>query len=114
MKLVVAIVRPFKVPEITDAMSHEPGFPGVTVVSCRGFGRERARPHTHNAHEDLSDFTDYEMLLVAAPSESASNVVDRLAQLAHTGHPGDGKVFVLDLTAALGISTGVSGEGALR
>jgi nitrogen regulatory protein PII len=113
MKLIVAIVRPFKVAEIVDAVEAAPGFPGMTVFECRGFGREKTAPHRHLPGEDLTDFVDRQAVMVAAPDGEAAQLAQRIAEVARTGQPGDGKVFVVPLEAALRIATGESGEDAL-
>jgi nitrogen regulatory protein PII len=114
MKLIVAIVRPFKIAEIVDAIEANPAFPGMTVLDCRGFGREKTAPHQHIPEEDVRDFVDRQAVIVAAPDAQAVEVAQRIAQVAHTGQPGDGKVFVLQLEAALRIATGEIGDEALR
>lgn len=114
MKLIVAIVRPFKVADIVDAIEADQGFPGMTVLDCRGFGREKTAPHEHVPEEDFKDFVDRQAIIIAAPDDRAAGVAQRIGQLAHTGQPGDGKVFVLPLEAAQRIATGETGEDALR
>lgn len=114
MKLIVAIVRSFKVAEIVDAVEADGVFPGMTVLDCRGFGREKARPHAHAPGEDMTDFVDRQALLVAVSDAQADAVADRLAQVARTGQPGDGKIFVVPLEAALRIASGEMGEAAVR
>ena len=114
MKLILAIVRPFKVPEILDAVEADPAFPGMTVLDCRGFGREKAVPHRHVAEEDIQDFVDRQAVVVAANDAQAMSIAQRIAQVAHTGRGGDGKVLILPLEAALRIATGEAGEEALR
>lgn len=114
MKLIVAIVRPFKVAEVVDAIESDPSFPGITVLDCRGFGREKTAPHEHVAEEDFKDFVDREAVIVAASDAQAVVIAKRIAQVARTGQPGDGKVFILALEAALRIATGETGDEALR
>ncbi|MGH7547492.1 MAG: P-II family nitrogen regulator [Gemmatimonadales bacterium] len=114
MKLIVAIVRPFKVAEIVDAVEADPDFPGMSVLDCRGFGREKTVPHRHRPEEDVTDFVDRQAVIVAAPDSAAAGVAQRIAQVAHTGQPGDGKVFILPLESARRIATGETGEDALR
>jgi len=114
MKLIVAIVRPFKVAEIVDAVEADPAFPGMTVIGCRGFGREKTAPHEHVPGEDVQDFVERQALIVAAPDHEAVAVAQRIAQVAHTGQPGDGKVLVLPLEAAVRIATGETGDDALQ
>jgi nitrogen regulatory protein P-II 2 len=114
MKLVLAIIKPFKVPELVDAVEASPDFPGITVFDVRGFGREKTAPHEHVRAEDLRDFTDHAACLIATPDAQADSVVEQLRSVAHTGLPGDGKIFVIDLERAIRIGTGESGETALR
>ena len=114
MKLIVAIVRPFKVAEIVDAIEASPAFPGMTVLDCRGFGREKTAPHQHVPEEDFKDFVDRQAVIVAAPDAQAVEVAQRIAQVARTGQPGDGKVLVVPIETALRIATGETGEDALR
>lgn len=114
MKLIVAIVRPFKVAELVDAIETDSRFPGMTVIDCRGFGREKTAPHEHVPGEDVQDFVERQAVIVAAPDDEAMAVAQRIAQVARTGQPGDGKVFVLALEAALRIATGETGDEALQ
>ena len=114
MKLIVAIVRPFKVADLVDAIERDPAFPGMTVLDCRGFGREKTAPHEHVPEEDFKDFVDRQAVIVAAPDAQAIVIAQRIAQVARTGQPGDGKVFVLALEAALRIATGETGDEALQ
>ena len=114
MKFIVAIVRPFKVTEIVDAMAADPAFPGMTVIECRGFGREKARAHGQADQESTHDFVGGQMILVAVPEANAADVARRLTKVAHTGRPGDGKVFVLPLEAAFRIASGAVDDEALR
>jgi len=114
MKLIVAIVRPFKVAELVDAIETDSEFPGMTVLDCRGFGREKTAPHDHIPEEDFKDFVDRQAVIVAAPDAQAIVIAQRIAQIARTGRPGDGKVFVLPLEAARRIATDETGDEALR
>ena len=114
MKLIVAIVRPFKVAELVDAIETDSEFPGMTVLDCRGFGREKTAPHDHIPEEDFKDFVDRQAVIVAAPDAQATLIAQRIVQIARTGRPGDGKVFILPLSEAMRIATGQTGEDALR
>lgn len=114
MKLVIAIVKPFKVPEIVDEVAHDPEFPGLTVVDARGFGRGKTRLHAHSRDEDLRDFIDHSVILVATAEDHLDAVVERIRSTARTGTEGDGKVFVLDLHDAIRIASGERGEEALQ
>ena len=114
MKLVIAIVKPFKVTEIVDEVAHDPLFPGLTVIDARGFGRGKTEPHAHTRVEDLRDFSEHTALLVAVAEEQFAGVMERIRSVAHTGTTGDGKIFVLELRDALRIASGERGEEALR
>jgi len=113
MRLIIAIVRPFKITAIVDAISPDAGFPGLTVLNSRGFGREKSTPHAHTAAEDLHDFAESVTLMVAAPDDAVQRVCTIIERLAHTGRPGDGKIFVLPLEDAVRIATGERLEAAL-
>ena len=111
MKLICAVVKPFKVTELVDAFRNDLGFPGMTVLEAGGFGRPR--PHPHSPAEDLHDFTSHSLVLVAVADRQAEGIMQRIASIAHTGQPGDGKVFVVPLEAAIAITTGERDDSAL-
>lgn len=113
MKLIVAIVKPFKVTELVDTLRQETRVPGMTVLSGRGFGRRRdqvGQPDPGAVH----DFLANEVVLVASPSDQADRLAGLISSVAHTGRPGDGKVFILPLEAAFAITTGEHGAAALE
>ncbi|MBK6424152.1 MAG: P-II family nitrogen regulator [Gemmatimonadetes bacterium] len=112
MKLICAIVKPFKVTELVDAFRNDVGFPGMTVLQGGGFGR--ARPHPHTPAEDLHDFTSHSVILVGVADSHAEAIMQRIVKIAHTGQPGDGKVFVVPLEAAIAITTGHHDDSALE
>lgn len=113
MKLILAIVKPFKVVEIVDAIRGDEGFPGMTLLEVKGFGRGKTAPRERDRVEDLTDFTDHAALLIASPDDSVEPIVARIASVAHTGLPGDGKIFVLDLEQVVSIRTGERDTQAL-
>jgi len=113
MKLILAIVRPFKVAELVDAAEQDARFPGMTVFECRGFGREEsASPGAYAV--GVADFVEGAAILVAAPNDQVDAIVRRLERVAHTGRPGDGKLFILPLDNAVRLATGERNESALR
>jgi nitrogen regulatory protein PII len=114
MKLILAIVKPFKVTEIVDAIRNDAGFPGMTVFPVSGFGREKTALHERTRSEELQDFVEHSAVLVAAPAGQVASIIERVRAAAHTGRPGDGKILVLDLDEAVRIASGESGEAALR
>jgi len=97
-----------------DAIEADPWFPGMTVLDCRGFGREKTAPRRHRPEEDVTDFVDRQAIFLGVPDSAAADVAQRLTQIARTGQPGDGKVFVLPLEAVFRIATGQTGDEALR
>lgn len=114
MKLIIAVLRSFKVSELVDAVEADPRFPGITVLSSRGFGREKTAPHQHSPEEDVTDFVDNQTILIAVPDRQADDIVRRIEAVARTRQPGDGKVFVVPLTEAVRIASGERGEAALE
>lgn len=113
MKLVIAIVQPFKVPELIDAIEHRAAFPGMTVLDSRGFGRGKSVTPGLGGGEGVSDFARHSLVLVAAPDDQAPGIAKWFAKVAHTGRPGDGKVFVLPIESVIRIATGERDEEAL-
>ena len=113
MKMITAIIQPFKLDEVVLALERIPAFPGLTVTQCRGFGREKVEPHERSAAEAVTDFIDKIRLEVAASDDLAGEIVDAIARAAHTGRRGDGKVFVWALDRAVRIVTLGEGEDAL-
>ncbi len=114
MKLIVAIIKPFKLAELVDAVRGDTQFPGMTVHDVRGFGRGKTVPHERLRAEDLRDFTDHSACFIAAPEELVEEIVKKIEAVAHTGLPGDGKILVLNLADAVRIGTGETGETALK
>ena len=112
MKLVTAIIKPFKLDEVRDALS-EVGVQGVTVTEVKGFGRQKGHTELYRGAEYVVDFIPKVKLEVAVPSDREDQVVDAIIQAANTGKLGDGKIFVYDLEKAVRIRTGEQGEIAL-
>ena len=113
MKLICAVVKPFKVPELVDAFSRAGPFPGMTVLECRGFGREKTVAGPLSTPETDEDFTDHRLVLIAAPAPAVAAIVGRLMAVAHTGQPGDGKLFIIPMEEAVALTTHARGESAL-
>jgi nitrogen regulatory protein PII len=112
MKLVEAIIKPFKLDEVKNALI-EIGVQGMTVLEARGFGRQKGHTETYRGTEYKTDFVPKAMIQVAVPDNQVQRVIDAITQAARTGTIGDGKIFVRDLTMAVRIRTGETGEGAL-
>jgi nitrogen regulatory protein P-II 1 len=112
MKLVVAIVKPFKVDEVKAALLAL-GVQGITVTDARGFGRQRGHTEVYRGAEYQIDFVPKERLEVLVSDTDVDRVVEGLIESARTGKIGDGKVWVLPVEAAYRIRTGEAGEDAL-
>ena len=113
MKEVKAIIQQFKLSSVTRALQEIPGFPGMTVSDCRGFGKEKGKEGPHRVVEDLIDYIPKVRIEIMINDEMVDLVVETIAKAAHTGNPGDGKVFVYDMEKALRIKTFEQGEEAL-
>ncbi len=113
MKEVKAIIQQFKLSSVTRALQEIPGFPGMTVSDCRGFGKEKGKEGPHRVVEDLIDYIPKVRIEIMIKDSMADVVVDTIAKAAHTGNPGDGKVFVYDIEKAVRIKTFEHGEEAI-
>jgi nitrogen regulatory protein P-II 2 len=112
MKLITAIIKPFKLDEVRDALS-EVGVQGMTVTEVKGFGRQKGHTELYRGAEYVVDFVPKVKLEVAVENERLDQVVDAIIQAAHTGKLGDGKIFVYDLDSAVRIRTGELDNDAL-
>ena len=112
MKLIVAIIKPFKLDEVRDALS-EIGVQGMTVSEVKGFGRQKGHTELYRGAEYVVDFVPKVKLEVAVDSERMDEVVDAIVQASHTGKLGDGKIFVYELEKAVRIRTGEIDQKAL-
>ncbi|MBP0494926.1 MULTISPECIES: P-II family nitrogen regulator [Roseomonas] len=112
MKLVMAIIKPFKLDEVREALTPL-GVQGLTVTEVKGFGRQKGQTEIYRGAEYQVSFLPKLKIEVAVPSELVDAVVEAIATTARTGKIGDGKVFVLDLERALRIRTGETDAGAL-
>ncbi len=112
MKLVVAIVKPFKVEDVKEAL-REVGVAGLTVSEARGFGRQRGHTEVYRGAEYQVDFVPKSRVEVMVDDDQVDGVVDAIAKAARTGKIGDGKVAVLPLDEVVRIRTGESGPEAL-
>ena len=112
MKKVEAIIKPFKLDEVKDALTAM-GIVGMTVLEVRGFGRQKGHTELYRGSEYAIDFVPKVKVVVAVTDELADKVVDTIAAAARTGSIGDGKIFVLPVADALRIRTGEHGDDAL-
>ena len=112
MKLITAIIKPFKLDDVRDAIS-ETGIQGMTVTEVRGFGRQKGHTELYRGAEYVVDFLPKLKLEVAVPDDRVEAVVEAIADSAASGRIGDGKIFVQSLEQAIRIRTGEEGDEAL-
>ena len=112
MKKIEAIIKPFMLDEVKDALT-ELGMKGMTVSEVRGFGRQRGHKETYRGAEYQVDFVPKIKLEVVVEESLAAQVVDAIATKGRTGKIGDGKIFVLPVEEAIRIRTGESGKDAI-
>ncbi len=112
MKLVVAIIKPFKLEEVKEALS-EIGIEGMTVTEVKGFGRQKGHTEIYRGSEYTVDFLPKVKIEIAVQDDIVSKAADAIVKSAKTGKIGDGKVFVLPIEEAIRIRTDERGESAL-
>jgi nitrogen regulatory protein P-II 2 len=112
MKMVTAIIKPFKLDDVREALS-EIGVQGVTVTEVKGFGRQKGHTELYRGAEYVVDFLPKVKIEVAIPASLVEQVIDAISKAANTNKIGDGKIFVHDLQQVVRIRTGESGEDAL-
>ncbi|MBU1190532.1 MAG: P-II family nitrogen regulator [Gammaproteobacteria bacterium] len=112
MKLVTAIIKPFKLDDVREALS-EIGVQGVTVTEVKGFGRQKGHTELYRGAEYVVDFLPKVKLEVAINDDLTERVIEAITKAANTGKIGDGKIFVYTLEQAIRIRTGETGPEAL-
>ena len=112
MKLIIAIIKPFKLDAVRDALTGL-GVQGLTVTEVKGYGRQKGHTEIYRGAEYAVSFLPKLKIEVAVASGEADKVVEAIAEAAKTGQIGDGKIFVLDLASALRIRTGETDAEAL-
>lgn len=112
MKLVTAIIKPFKLDEVREALSAI-GVQGVTVTEVKGFGRQKGHTELYRGAEYVVDFLPKVKVEAAVPDERVEQVIEAIEGAARTGKIGDGKIFVLPLEQVIRIRTGETGPDAL-
>lgn len=112
MKMIIAIIKPFKLDDVRDALG-EVGVQGMTVTEVRGFGRQKGHTELYRGAEYVVDFLPKLRLEIAVPDDRAEPVVEAIASAAASGRIGDGKIFVQPLDQAMRIRTGEEGDEAL-
>ncbi len=112
MKLVIAIVKPFKLDDVRDALS-EIGVQGITVTEVKGFGRQKGHTELYRGAEYVVDFLPKVRIEIAVTSDLVEQVTEAIIRSARTGKIGDGKIFVTGLSETVRIRTGETGSDAI-
>jgi len=112
MKLVKAIIKPFKLDDVREALS-EIGVAGITVSEVKGFGRQKGHTELYRGAEYVVDFLPKVKIETVVEDEVVEKVIEAISKAANTGKIGDGKIFVLNVEQAVRIRTGESGDEAL-
>lgn len=112
MKKIEAIIKPFKLDEVKEALQ-EVGVQGITVTEAKGFGRQKGHTELYRGAEYVVDFLPKVKIEIVLASEQVETAVEAIAKAARTGRIGDGKIFVLDVEDAIRIRTGETGADAI-
>ena len=112
LKLIIAIIKPFKLDEVRDAVAAV-GVQGMTITEVRGFGRQKGQTEIYRGAEYTMNFVPKVKLEIVVSGDLVSRVTEAIEQAARTGSVGDGKIFVLDVDQTLRIRTGETDEAAL-
>ena len=112
MKLITAIIKPFKLDEVREALS-EVGVTGLTITDVKGFGRQKGHTELYRGSEYVVDFLPKTKIEVAISDDNADTVIDTISKVSNTGKIGDGKIFVSSLEQVVRIRTGELNEDAL-
>ena len=112
MKLIIAIIKPFKLDDVREALS-DMGIAGVTVTEVKGFGRQKGHTELYRGAEYVVDFLPKIKLEIAVMEENLDQAIEVISRSAGSGKIGDGKIFVLNLEHVVRIRTGETGPGAI-
>jgi nitrogen regulatory protein PII len=112
MKLITAIIKPFKMDDVREALS-EIGVAGVTATEVKGFGRQKGHTELYRGAEYVVDFLPKVKLEIAVADDIVEKAVETIVNAANTGKIGDGKIFVTNLEQVIRIRTGETGEDAI-
>ena len=112
MKLITAVIKPFKLDDVREALS-DIGVQGITVTEVKGFGRQKGHTELYRGAEYVVDFLPKVKVEVVIEDSQVERVIEAIQKAAHTGRIGDGKIFVSPIEEAIRIRTGESGPEAL-
>ena len=112
MKMIMAIIKPFKLDDVKDAL-HEVGVSGITVAEVKGFGRQKGHTELYRGTEYVIDFLPKVKVEVVVEDSMVENAIEAIENAARTGRIGDGKIFVSTIEEAIRIRTGETGADAI-
>ena len=112
MKKIEAIIKPFKLDEVKDAL-HEIGIQGITVIEAKGFGRQKGHTELYRGAEYVVDFLPKVKIEIVLPDELVDRAVEAIQKAARTGRIGDGKIFISSIEEVIRIRTGETGQDAI-
>ena len=112
MKLITAIIKPFKLDDVREALS-EIGVQGITVTEVKGFGRQKGHTELYRGAEYIVDFLPKVKIEIVLSDDQVENAIEAIQNAAKTGRIGDGKIFVVNLEQAIRIRTGEKGDSAV-
>ena len=112
MKTINAIIKPFKLQDVREALS-EIGVQGITVTEVKGFGRQKGHTELYRGAEYVVDFLPKLKIEIAVTDSALEQTIETITKAANTGKIGDGKIFISDITQAIRIRTGESGDDAI-
>ena len=112
MKMITAIIKPFKLDEVKEAL-HEVGIQGITVTEAKGFGRQKGHTELYRGAEYVVDFLPKVKIEVVVKDDDVERCIDAVVKAAKTGKIGDGKIFISELSEAIRIRTGETGAEAV-
>ena len=112
MKLITAVIKPFKLDEVREALS-QIGVQGITVTEVKGFGRQKGHTELYRGAEYVVDFLPKVKIELVVEQEMAGKVIEVIQKAARTGKIGDGKIFIIPIEDAVRVRTGDSGTGAI-
>ncbi|MBC8338438.1 MAG: P-II family nitrogen regulator [Alphaproteobacteria bacterium] len=112
MKKIEAIIKPFKLDEVKEAL-HEIGLQGITVLEAKGFGRQKGHTELYRGAEYVVDFLPKVKIELVIDDDMQERAVDAILQAAHTGRIGDGKIFISSVEDAIRVRTGERGKEAI-
>jgi nitrogen regulatory protein P-II 1 len=112
MKKIEAIIKPFKLDEVKEAL-HEVGLQGITVIEAKGFGRQKGHTELYRGAEYVVDFLPKVKIELVVDDAMTERAVEAILQAAHTGRIGDGKIFISTVEEAIRVRTGERGKDAI-